>query len=283
MGEILFHLALVDDWAVALQTGEYRISTRGQTLDQVGFIHCSRPRQTAGVAQRYFAGAGPLVRLYVDRDLVAAEVIDEQVPSGDWFPHIYGPLGVDAVIATSPTDPERAAEESWASPPGELVVGVTGHRRLADADRVAAAVGGVCGVLAARVGAHGWRLVSALAEGADRVVADAALAAGAGLDALLPLDIDDYRTDFTAAGSLAEFDRLLDRAESVAVTGAWPDGSRDRAYANAGAAMLGRCNVLVALWDGAAGRGLGGTAEVVAAALAAGIETIVVPVRRAAP
>ena len=135
-------------------------------------------------------------------------------------------------------------------------------------------------VLAVRASGTELAVVSALAEGADRVVAAAALDRGARLEALLPLEIDDYRSDFTAPDSIAEFDALLERAESVAVTGAWPEGSRDRAYANAGTAMLGRCNVLIALWDGTDARGLGGTAEVVAAATAEGIETIVVPVRR---
>jgi glutathione S-transferase len=280
MGEIIFHLALAADWAGARAAGEYRISTRGQTLEQVGFIHCSRAEQIAGVAERFFGGAGPLVRLYIDRDLVRAAVTDDVVPGGERFPHIHGPLNLDAVVATSATDPERAADDGWAAATGELIVGVTGHRHLDDRQRVEHAAAAVAGVLAGRAGAHGWRIVSALAEGADRIVAAAALAAGADLDALLPLDPDDYRRDFVGPDSLAEFDRLLASADTVAVTGAWPDGSRERAYANAGAAMLGRCNALIALWDGAPPRGTGGTAEVVAAAESAGIETIVIGVRR---
>jgi uncharacterized protein (DUF952 family) len=283
MGEIIFHLALTADWAAALDAGDYRISTRGQTLDDVGFIHCSRAEQVAGVAGRYFGGAGPLVRLYIDRDLVRADVTDDLVPNGERFPHIHGPLDLDAVIATSATDPERAADVGWAAAARELVVGVTGHRLVEDRASVERAVAGVGAVLAARAGAHGWRVVSALAEGADRIVAAAALAGNAHLDAVLPLDPDDYRRDFTGPGSEAEFDALLARADSVAVTGAWPDGSRERAYANAGAAMLGRCNVLIALWDGEPARGVGGTAEVVVAAQDADIETIVVQVRRRAP
>jgi glutathione S-transferase len=280
MGEIIFHLALAADWAAALDAGEYRISTRGQALEDVGFIHCSRADQVAGVAGRYFTGAGPLVRLYIDRELVRPDVTDDAVPNGERFPHIHGPLNLDAVIATSATDPERAADGAWAAVSGELVVGVTGHRLVGERARVERATGGVAEVLAARAGAHGWRVVSALAEGADRIVASAALAAGAHLDAVLPLEPDDYRTDFAEPGSVAEFDALLARSDSVAVTGAWPDGSRERAYANAGAAMLGRCRVLVALWDGEPARGVGGTAEVVAAAQAGGIEIIVVPIRR---
>lgn len=279
MGEIIFHLALAADWVAARPTGEYRISTRGETLEQVGFIHCSRAGQTAGVAERFFGGAGPLVRLYIDRARVHAAVVDDPV-AGERFPHVYGPLNLDAVIATSPTDPQRAADAGWAAATSELIVGVTGHRHIDDRPDVEQAAAGVAGVLADRASTQGWRLVSAMAEGADRIVAAAALAAGADLDAMLPLPAADYRADFADADSVAEFERLLARAESVAVTGAWPDGSRERAYANAGAAMLGRCSVLVALWDGESARGTGGTAEVVATAEATGIETIVIPVRR---
>jgi len=283
MGDVVFHLALAADWAAAQAAGEYRVSTRGRTLEEEGFIHCSRIEQSVGVAARYFGGAGPLVRLYVDRSRVSSPVVDDAVPAqDDWYPHIYGPLNLDAVIAISPTDPERAADPSWASPAASLTVGVTGHRHLLDVADVADRVASVMRTISARA-ANGWQIVSALAEGADRVVARAALAEGAILDAVLPLEADDYAADFTAPDSRRDFRDLLDRAVSVSVTGGWPEGSRERAYANAGEAMLLRSDVLIALWDGEPARGLGGAAEVVTAALAGGVETIVVPVRRDAP
>ena len=279
MGDVVFHLALAADWAAARAAGEYRTSTRDRTLEEEGFIHCSRLDQAVGVASRYFAGAGPLVRLYVDRARVSAPMIDDPVPGRDeTYPHIYGPLNLDAVIATSATDPIAAAEPTWAAPGRPLTVGVTGHRHLRERTDVEERVASVLATLAARGSAHGWHVVSALAEGADRVVAAAALEAGAGLDVVLPLDVDEYASDFAAPGSRAEFESLIQRADSVSVTGAWPDGSRERADANAGEAMLQRCDVLVALWDGQPSRGVGGTEEVIATADAAGLETIVVPV-----
>ncbi|MCA1481782.1 hypothetical protein, partial [Bradyrhizobium sp. NBAIM08] len=131
----------------------------------------------------------------------------------------YGPLNLDAVIATSVTDPYAAADPGWARAEGPIVVGVSGHRTLAATDDVADRVGSVLDVLARRASGTELAVVSALAEGADRVVAAAALDRGARLEALLPLEIDDYRSDFTAPGSIAEFDACLERAESVAVTG----------------------------------------------------------------
>jgi glutathione S-transferase len=48
--EPIFHLALPEDWQSAFETGEYRWSTRGKTLDVVGFIHCSTSVQIASTA-----------------------------------------------------------------------------------------------------------------------------------------------------------------------------------------------------------------------------------------
>jgi glutathione S-transferase len=114
MGDVIFHLALADDWAAAVEAGEYTMSTRGRTLAEEGFIHCSRAEQAAGVAARFFVGAGRLVRLHIDRSLVTAPVVDDPVPgTDDRYPHIYGPLNLDAVIALADTDPERAADPAW--------------------------------------------------------------------------------------------------------------------------------------------------------------------------
>lgn len=96
---MLFHIATEADWAEAQTSGSYTTSTRGLTLEEEGFIHCSADReQAAGVLERYYADcAEPLVLLVVDAALVPAEV---KVEGG--FPHVYGPLPVDAVVAVEP-------------------------------------------------------------------------------------------------------------------------------------------------------------------------------------
>jgi hypothetical protein len=168
-----------------------------------------------------------------------------------------------------------------------LRIGVTGHRRF---DAVPAARAAVTRVVAALADQYRRPLEvwSALAEGADRLVVDAVLAADptARLVALLPLAEDDYRTDFTDPASEAEFDRLLASADEVRVVRPSPDDppelahDRPAAYLRAGLAMVDRIDVLIALWDGAPARGVGGTADVVAAARQAGREVVVVPVTR---
>ena len=97
----LYHLALASDWQQARQLGEYRISTRGQSLEQVGFIHASYAHQLEGTHQRFYADVSDLRLLVIDPTRLAAHgiaVLPEAAPgSGELFPHLYGPLPLDAV------------------------------------------------------------------------------------------------------------------------------------------------------------------------------------------
>lgn len=99
------HLALASDWEAAVGAGAYRVSTRGASLDDVGFIHCSFPEQLADVARRSYADVTePLVVLEIDGEEVEAggiAVLVDQV-DGEGFPHIYGPLYPECVTAVVP-------------------------------------------------------------------------------------------------------------------------------------------------------------------------------------
>lgn len=160
-------------------------------------------------------------------------------------------------------------------------VGVSGHRTF---DGVPAARAAITRVVAALLDQHPGRVEvwSSLAEGADRLVVEAVRGAdpAARLVVVLPLVPDDYRTDFDTAESGREFDRLLASADHTTVTGPGDDGSRESAYARAGHVVVAAVDVLIAVWDGRPARGPGGTAEMVAAARAAGREVVVVPVTR---
>jgi glutathione S-transferase len=98
----IYHLALAEDWRAAQATGEYRISTRGLTLEQVGFLHASYAHQIAATYQRFYADAGPLKLLMIDPQRLAALGLPlraEAAPdSGELFPHVYGALPVEAVL-----------------------------------------------------------------------------------------------------------------------------------------------------------------------------------------
>jgi uncharacterized protein (DUF952 family) len=97
----IFHIAERQEWEAARESGgPYEVSTRGQTLGEVGFIHASRDERQAGTVQRaFYADLDDLVLLVIDPD--GLDVRDEQV-GDDVFPHIYGPLPIKAVIDVRP-------------------------------------------------------------------------------------------------------------------------------------------------------------------------------------
>lgn len=93
----IFHVTTADQWDAAVAAGEYRRSTLDRTLEQEGFIHCSTAAQVPGTLARFYRGVPDLVRLEIDPGLVGAEVRYEG--DAEAFPHIYGPLPVEAVVA----------------------------------------------------------------------------------------------------------------------------------------------------------------------------------------
>ena len=100
---LIYHIAYPADWAAAQRDGEYLTSSRGLTLAEEGFIHASTAEQLAGVANAFYAGDEDLLVLVIDEERLRPEVVYEDVPGmTEPFPHIYGPLNVDAVVATRP-------------------------------------------------------------------------------------------------------------------------------------------------------------------------------------
>jgi hypothetical protein len=121
-----------------------------------------------------------------------------------------------------------------------------------------------------------WRVVSGLADGADRVVARQAMEhLGAKLEAVLPFAPDEFRKDFDTGKSCQEFDDLLAQADQIVCPGrlpaddpaAGPMPERPAGYRRAGEHIVNTCEVLIAVWDGQPPRGEGGTAGVIGYAL----------------
>jgi glutathione S-transferase len=104
----IFHIATAADWAEAQRTGAYTTSTIGVTLEQEGYLHASRDDQWRGVRDRYYADVTePLLLLEIDTDLLDVPWVEElPAPEAtETFPHIYGPLSPDAVVAVTPLQP----------------------------------------------------------------------------------------------------------------------------------------------------------------------------------
>ena len=102
--DTLLHLAEPDVWAAAARTGSYTGSTRGRSLAEEGFVHCSFQSQQAGVAAAIYPGTPALVLLEIDPEkLGGAPVRVESVPgSTERFPHVYGPIPTAAVTLARP-------------------------------------------------------------------------------------------------------------------------------------------------------------------------------------
>ena len=156
-----------------------------------------------------------------------------------------------------------------------MVVAVTGHRDLVPAEmpQIRAQVRDFLIGLANDYPARSIAVMSALAEGADRLAAQVALELGMPLTAVLPMPRALYEQDFVTAESQAEFARLCERASSVfelpLVPGNDPLSMVDQGparalqYAAVGVFLCAHCHVLLAIWDGKDNDQLGGTGQVV--------------------
>ncbi len=118
----IFHLAFPDQWAAAEEAGCYRWSTRGKSLDDgATFIHASWYDQVAMVANFVYDDVpGPLSLLVIDTERLVSALCDEDLDGiGISFPHIYGPLNLDAVVDVRRY--ERGADGRWPEVAAEAV------------------------------------------------------------------------------------------------------------------------------------------------------------------
>ena len=100
---MILHLTSRNEWLAAQQTGEYR----SPSLESEGFIHCSTEKQIVPVANSFYAGQHGLVLLVIEPSRLKPELRWEPPahpnlqadlpPSDELFPHIYGPINIDAV------------------------------------------------------------------------------------------------------------------------------------------------------------------------------------------
>jgi uncharacterized protein (DUF952 family) len=108
----ILHLALNDAWLAAVEKGAYQ----ADSLSMEGFIHCSKPPQIVGVANSFYRGQQGLVLLVIDPSKLKPELKWEppaepepiHARAGDLFPHIYGPLNLDAVVEVLPFEPNAS-------------------------------------------------------------------------------------------------------------------------------------------------------------------------------
>lgn len=110
------------------------------------------------------------------------------------------------------------------------------------------------------------KLVSSLAEGADVLAAEAALESGLSISACLPFPPDIYAGDFENE-QWQRTEVLIEQADNIMSLSGF-EGGDEAAYELAGRLVLSQSDILIAVWDGAAARGRGGTTQVIAEAVA---------------
>lgn len=149
-----------------------------------------------------------------------------------------------------------------------FVFGISGHRDLVPADLpdLRQQLREIFSRAISRRPNTAFELLTPLAEGADRIAAQEALALGIRLVVPLPMPQAEYERDFVTPGSLAEFRQLLDAADShfeLANAPALSEGdSRAQQYAAVGDYIARKSDVLIFLWDGKDNQKIGGTAWV---------------------
>jgi uncharacterized protein (DUF952 family) len=100
MTRLILHITTDAEWQAARLDGAYRAGS----LDGEGFIHCSLPTQVTHVADWFYRDVPDLVLMCVDPGRLTSELRWE--PSADEFagdfPHVYGPIDLDAVVEVVP-------------------------------------------------------------------------------------------------------------------------------------------------------------------------------------
>jgi hypothetical protein len=145
----------------------------------------------------------------------------------------------------------------------KIIIGVTGHRTLQNPNPIITGVDKTLHAIKKIFKNESIAILSPLAEGADRIIAERALAIdGTKLIAVLPLPVEMYQEDFRSPSSIKEFQGLLELADEIIELPRIIN--REESYRNVGKYLVAHCDVLIAIWDGQPARGPGGTAEVVA-------------------
>ncbi|MDX1639753.1 MAG: DUF952 domain-containing protein [Balneolaceae bacterium] len=102
--DIIFHLVTASDWKSNQDAGLYK----PESLAEEGFIHCSTGQQVQEIANAQFRGESDLLLIVIDVASLESDLKMEQADDRDEiFPHIKGPLNIDAVIDKIKLEPEE--------------------------------------------------------------------------------------------------------------------------------------------------------------------------------
>ena len=93
---LIYHITTLPEWEQSVKNGFHTAAS----FATEGFIHCSTRDQVEGVIHRYFQGTSNIVELTIDPEKLTSKLVYEPAPTtNELYPHIYGPINYDAVIA----------------------------------------------------------------------------------------------------------------------------------------------------------------------------------------
>jgi len=99
----LYHIAKNTDWSNAQKAGSYTIGSLHRSFAEDGYIHLSYATQVNIIADLLYSKTPDLLLLTIDPLKLAAKVVDEKADyPAEFFPHLYGPLNIDAVVDARP-------------------------------------------------------------------------------------------------------------------------------------------------------------------------------------
>jgi hypothetical protein len=170
--------------------------------------------------------------------------------------------------------------------PYRIKIGITGHRILKEPERIASKVREALNSsiyelfdrpfpMPESITPFAFTVVTALAEGADRLVAREVLKfPDSEIEVILPFIKNKYKNDFTSSSSKKEFEELYRLASNRTILERQPEKyskstkntskNRGNSYQEAGQKVIDECDLLIAVWDGKPAKGIGGTGEIVA-------------------
>ena len=97
------HIYKICTEALWLEAKRLGVFTGAPVDHEDGYIHFSTEEQLASTAAKYFAGQPNLVLLTIETDALDADILKfEPARGGALFPHLYGPLPLEAVVAEAP-------------------------------------------------------------------------------------------------------------------------------------------------------------------------------------
>lgn len=123
----IFHLTTTNAWGNSKASGIYK----PPMLAETGYLHASFDHQFMNIANTVFRGHKDILLLEIDAGKLTSEVKNEDLRRGGApYPHIYGPINCDAVIAVHPIKPRADGTFAWPEALGPEVVRTPRKQRI---------------------------------------------------------------------------------------------------------------------------------------------------------